>query len=489
MDDFALLFLQASLACCLAGAMVWGGLALASRVFPALTQQRSVWLTGQIVIAASLLLALSPHSTQWRVLPAIAVEAAAPASTPAPLVAATSHVPVADELIDDGASWLNVAARLWLALYCGGVLVAALCHGHARRSLHGLLHGARRLDAAELAAHPAFAPFSAAQLAGLTVRETDAPVSPMLTGLWRPSLLLPCHLRSFSPAQQQLVVAHELTHWRRCDPWLVYASLLLRAVLWFHPALAALGRRLSWAQELSCDQQVLAGRSQQQRQQYAQALVQQLKLQQFGFGMGLAFGAHAADSLHARVSRIRAGAVYRHALLGKYAVMMLLFAVLGISLALQPAFALQAVGPEPVTVASVTAAGALPVWRLPVSRPRISSRFGVQRGAAGKAHRGMDFVMPSGTSVQAVADGKVIESTDLYAEGERYGKVVVLEHADHRRSLYAHLDQRQVRVGDTVKAGQPIGRSGKSGKVTGPHLHLEVLDNGRPIDPARMFPQ
>jgi murein DD-endopeptidase MepM/ murein hydrolase activator NlpD len=66
---------------------------------------------------------------------------------------------------------------------------------------------------------------------------------------------------------------------------------------------------------------------------------------------------------------------------------------------------------------------------------------------------------------------------------DKWGEVVAIEHANGLRSLYAHLDKRLVKEGERVAAGQQIGTSGASGKVTGPHLHMEVSRNGDNIDP------
>ena len=66
---------------------------------------------------------------------------------------------------------------------------------------------------------------------------------------------------------------------------------------------------------------------------------------------------------------------------------------------------------------------------------------------------------------------------------DKWGELVAIEHANGLRSLYAHMDQRLVKEGERVIAGQQIGTSGASGKVTGPHLHMEVSRKGQNIDP------
>ncbi|MFF5438546.1 transglycosylase family protein [Streptomyces achromogenes] len=97
-------------------------------------------------------------------------------------------------------------------------------------------------------------------------------------------------------------------------------------------------------------------------------------------------------------------------------------------------------------------------------------------------HTGVDFLVPTGTSVRAVAAGRVVAA----GWGGSYGYQVVLRHADGRYTQYAHLSAISVRAGQDVTAGRRIGRSGSTGNVTGPHLHFEVRtgpDFGSDVDP------
>jgi murein DD-endopeptidase MepM/ murein hydrolase activator NlpD len=87
----------------------------------------------------------------------------------------------------------------------------------------------------------------------------------------------------------------------------------------------------------------------------------------------------------------------------------------------------------------------------------------------------------------ASADGRVVGSTDLDAGGAKYGKTIEIAHANGLRSFYAHLDRRLVAAGDVVKAGQVIGMSGATGKVTGPHLHFEVRHEGQAVNPESIL--
>ncbi|MFF9127195.1 transglycosylase family protein [Streptomyces sp. NPDC014889] len=97
-------------------------------------------------------------------------------------------------------------------------------------------------------------------------------------------------------------------------------------------------------------------------------------------------------------------------------------------------------------------------------------------------HTGVDFEVPTGTSVKAAAAGRVVSA----GWGGAYGYQVVIRHADGHFTQYGHLSAISVRVGQTVAAGRGIGRSGATGNVTGPHLHFEVRTGpgfGTDVDP------
>ena len=97
-------------------------------------------------------------------------------------------------------------------------------------------------------------------------------------------------------------------------------------------------------------------------------------------------------------------------------------------------------------------------------------------------HTGVDFLVPTGTSVKAIENGTVVSA----GWAGSYGYQVVIRHADGRYSQYAHLSAISVRDGQSVGEGQRIGRSGSTGNTTGPHLHFEVRTGpgfGSDIDP------
>jgi len=103
----------------------------------------------------------------------------------------------------------------------------------------------------------------------------------------------------------------------------------------------------------------------------------------------------------------------------------------------------------------------------------------------GKAsfHAGIDFVAPTGTNFTSAASGIVISTRQL----PDFGNVIEIDHGNGLHSLYAHASRILVQQGELVLKGQTIGQVGTTGRSTGPHLHFEVHENGRPIDPQKFL--
>lgn len=119
----------------------------------------------------------------------------------------------------------------------------------------------------------------------------------------------------------------------------------------------------------------------------------------------------------------------------------------------------------------------------PVELGPISSAFGWRRDpltGQGRFHKGVDVKAAYGQAVPSVAGGTVVSAG---SQGG-YGLTVVVEHDSGIRTRYAHLSELAVRQGDVVARGQDLGRVGSTGRSTGPHLHFEVLEEGRPVNPA-----
>jgi murein DD-endopeptidase MepM/ murein hydrolase activator NlpD len=118
-----------------------------------------------------------------------------------------------------------------------------------------------------------------------------------------------------------------------------------------------------------------------------------------------------------------------------------------------------------------------PVWLVSPVRARIGDRFGPRGNGF---HPGMDYPAPTGTPVSAAGRGQVVFAG---WDSGGYGNLVVIEHPQGVRSMYAHLSAIGVRTGAAVVAGSQIGRVGATGFATGPHLHFELRLRGAALDP------
>lgn len=122
------------------------------------------------------------------------------------------------------------------------------------------------------------------------------------------------------------------------------------------------------------------------------------------------------------------------------------------------------------------------IWPCPASG-RISSAFGDRSSpteGASTNHKGIDIPAPSGSSIVAAADGKVVISTYSYSAGN----YIMIDHGGGLTTVYMHCSQLLVKEGETVKQGQTIAKVGSTGYSTGPHLHFGVRSGGRYVNPS-----
>ncbi|MEU0171415.1 M23 family metallopeptidase [Streptomyces iakyrus] len=109
-------------------------------------------------------------------------------------------------------------------------------------------------------------------------------------------------------------------------------------------------------------------------------------------------------------------------------------------------------------------------WVKPLDKYTKGAPFGRGGRMWTNKHSGQDLAAPSGTAVKAANRGTVVEA----GWGGSYGNNIVIKHGDRIYTQYAHLSKIGVRVGQSVKTGQEIGKVGSTGNSTGPHLHFEV---------------
>ena len=127
------------------------------------------------------------------------------------------------------------------------------------------------------------------------------------------------------------------------------------------------------------------------------------------------------------------------------------------------------------------------LMKTPINGARLSSPFGMRKhpiDGFNKMHRGTDFAAPMGTPIMASGDG-VIKKAGWCGGG---GNCVKIRHNSAYQTIYAHMSKfaRGIKVGVRVKQGQTIGYVGSTGKSTGPHLHYEVIVNGKKVNSQKL---
>ena len=127
------------------------------------------------------------------------------------------------------------------------------------------------------------------------------------------------------------------------------------------------------------------------------------------------------------------------------------------------------------------------LMKTPINGARLSSPFGMRKhpiDGFNKMHRGTDFAAPMGTPIMASGDG-VVKKAGWCGGG---GNCVVIKHNSSYQTIYAHMSKfaKGIKSGKRVKQGQTIGYVGSTGKSTGPHLHYEVIVNGKKVNSQKL---
>ena len=124
----------------------------------------------------------------------------------------------------------------------------------------------------------------------------------------------------------------------------------------------------------------------------------------------------------------------------------------------------------------------------PITASRISSVFGMRKHPIlrhVRHHSGVDLAAPKNSLVRSILEGQVVYAGTLGG----FGKLVTVKHGNGYTSMYGHLTDYTVEVGQNITAGQVVGHVGSTGLATGPHLHFEWRKDGKALNPLKVFPE
>ena len=478
--------------CLVTGALAWGMGAALHRMLRISHAARNYWL-------GIWLLAVVPT------IAAVTMELWAPAQIAS--LSATLPLPAAIDSDASDAALVAVSparSALWPSLslmlaaaYLGGAGVALLRELLGALSVWRIVRAAEVIDPAALSWPATVMEMRRLGQAGITLRLTQRSMTPFAVRWPRPTIVLPVDaFHHLNDRQLHLIVRHEAAHLSERDSERASLMKLVGALLWFNPFVRMIAARVQMAAELHCDALALDGNTAASRD-FAAAYLSILRTTACGSGH-MPVTALTHRDLDGHKMRIR------HMLNGDRG--------RGIPIWLRTALAVSALASGGLmavmqiavaTPANSGSSGSAPAasqgngnvhlsapafqFAFPVAAPKITGHFGDSGGVRKRPHRGTDFGARRGTPVFAPTAGLVVAATQQYPDAPNYGTVVVLDHGNGWQTLFAHLDGYDVRAGQRVEAGQQIARVGRTGKVTGSHLHLEMLLNGQRVDPEQFL--
>jgi len=290
----------------------------------------------------------------------------------------------------------------------------------------------------------------------------------------------------FSSTHAQSIFDHEKAHvYQRHSADLLFAELI-HVLLWFNPFVKLFIHAIKQVHEYLADEAVL--RSGTNKTAYSQLLLTQCALAS-NTAIASSFSSHIKKRI-VMIAKIKSS---------KFSQIKLLIAlpVLGMlaflfSCAEHNVGENAASGSEATSVPQATQAESQSVPRIfPVSGVHsITSSWGTRIHPilkVEKHHSGCDIKADTGTPVVATANGVVAEIPATFTQGKGYGRYITIDHGNGYMTRYAQLSDYNVSVGQQISEGDIIGYVGSSGTSTGPHLHYEVLVNGKDTDPEKYF--
>jgi len=419
------------------------------------------WTSAVVLTALPLALALT--------LPWLAATAPATLQPLTPVMSLVQDLPVIAENHAPSSGARVDGLGLILAVWLVGVLVRAGVEARRSLKLTCMTSRAERADARLEARVRSLGEAMKATPAGVYVHEGAV----MVTGLIHPRLYLNAAALT-SPALDP-IIRHELAHMRRRDVGMLSFARLLGVALWFNPFFFAVEARRRLAAELDCDRHALAGHSKDSARSYARALIHAAGSNS-GSSFAVGFGVAPKKAIEMRLTSILSSTPKR-----------------GSGRTLLRASVLSAGVLVFGGVQAANATGVLtpPDFTAVLLEGRDTSDFGprvIEGLDVPPFHGGHDIAAPLGSPVRAPAAGRITYAGDEYNGNADWGYVVEIDHGGGWTTLYAHLSGSMYGRGEELEAGQIFATVGVTGLTTGPHLHVEVRENGERRDPTEHLP-
>ena len=284
----------------------------------------------------------------------------------------------------------------------------------------------------------------------------------------------------FENENNRLILIHEQAHLRLLHSIDLLFLEILQLIFWINPMIIVYRRALRLQHEYQVDKIVL-----QETNDYSGYLDSLAKIVSNGLYTGISNGFYCS-TLKKRIQMIGYKTSKKIALL-RYLL------IIPISLIMLLAFT----RPETAKFFTIKVPGPIVKFQsndipsiVPVdeSKAVLASGWGNRSNPLYKTkqfHYAADWKAPIGSDVYATANGIVAQTDTSNKDG--LGYVIILQHGAEYSTVYAHLSGFAIKAGEQVKKGQVIGYVGNTGKSTGPHLHYQVLKNGKAVDPAKYY--
>ena len=336
----------------------------------------------------------------------------------------------------------------------------------------------------------------------ITLRQSSAVSTPLACGYLKPIILLPVHTDWSDRETLRCVLLHESAHVRRGDLWLKAGVAAAVSIYWFAPWVWLMLYKAEQDIELACDAAVLRRLGADQRRSYAMALIrmEEQKPQRSILASGF-----AGNALEARIIAIMKNKKTTKAALAA-AILLCLCVTMVLAAAARPVEGAEVAKPTTKPVEEVKKQEVEQKAEAPVEQEEkpiydkesyeqiywvwpVPSSNNITRGFGGRVHPitgVMDFdhiTIAASKDILAAQGGKVSE---VYFD-KGTGNTVHIDHGNGFETVYAHLAEIHVKVGQYVKDAQVIGIAGQTGAVTGDCLAFWVYENGTAIDPMQFY--